>query len=111
METNHDILMDFQDIVQELTANELNEAWAILVSHRRALDKEKINNLRIGQQVLFRTQNRGEKIGFIEKIMKRRVKVRVPNGTYSISETTGKLFAEDSVLWTVNAGWIISMED
>ena len=75
------------------------------------LDKEKVQRLQVGQQVMFRTRNRGEKYGTIEKIMRKRVKVRVVSESSNDGQDHGFYVRnKDGVLWTVNAGWVIPLE-
>ena len=103
METqNLDLLAKFADIVEELTTQELDEAWAIFLSQTKALSNDVIRTLQVGQPVMFRTRNRGDKYGTIEKVMRKRVKVRCQTPPINgVSHGKGEL-------WTVNAGWVIT---
>jgi hypothetical protein len=113
METQDlDLLAKFADIVEELTTQELDEAWAILRSHARAITNETIRTLRVGQPVMFRTQNRGDKYGTIEKVMRKRVKVRVTSDSSRDGHDHGfHTKYSNGELWTVQAGYIIPLED
>jgi hypothetical protein len=111
--TDLDVLDKFQDVVEELTTNELEEAWKILVSRRKALDSERIRNFSKGEKVYFYKKN-GERVdGEVEKVMRTRLKVRVWEDKEHIRSFTheGKtmhLGRGRSVVWTVNAGWVRS---
>jgi hypothetical protein len=106
------ILLDkFQDIVEELTTNELDQAVEIIRSRAAMLDKQKVARLQVGQNVMFRTRNRGDKYGTIEKVMRKRVKVRVVSETSADGHDHGfYIRPKDGELWTVNAGWVIPLE-
>jgi hypothetical protein len=113
METQDlDLLAKFADIVEELTTQELDEAWAIMQSHARAITNEKISTLRVGQPVMFRTRNRGDKYGTIEKVMRKRVKVRVTSDQSRDGHDSGfHTRYSNGELWTVQAAYIIPLED
>jgi accessory colonization factor AcfC len=107
METQDlNLLAKFADIVEELTTQELDEAWAILQSHSKAISTQKIRTLHVGQPVMFRTRNRGDKYGTIEKVMRKRVKVRV-----TIDDHGFHTRYSNGELWTVQAAYIIPLED
>ena len=104
---NTELLDKFQDIVEELTTNELDQAFEIIRSRAAYLDKEQVRGLHVGQSVMFRTRNRGDKYGRIEKVMRKRVKVRVTSETSADGHNHGfYIRPEDGELWTVNAGWV-----
>ena len=106
-EINQRLLDKFQDIVEELTTNELDQAFEIIRSRAAKLDKEQVRGLHVGQSVMFRTRNRGDKYGRIEKVMRKRVKVRVTSETSLDGHDHGfYIRPEDGELWTVNAGWV-----
>jgi hypothetical protein len=113
METQDlDLLARFADIVEELTTQELDEAWAILSSHAKAMSNEVIRTLQIGQPVMFRTKNRGDKYGTIEKVMRKRVKVRVTSESSRDGHDHGFYTRySNGELWTVQAAYIIPLED
>ncbi len=111
-EINQHILDKFQDVVEELTTNELDQAYMIIRSRAAVLDNEKVERLQIGQPVMFRTRNRGEKYGTIEKVMRKRVKVRVTSHTCADGVNHGFVTKHGTgELWTVNAGWVIPLEE
>ena len=108
---NTELLDKFQDIVEELTTNEMDQAVEILRSKASMLDKEKVQRLQVGQTVMFRTRTRGDKYGTIEKVMRKRVKVRVLSETSADGHDHGFVIRpEDGELWTVNAGWVTVLE-
>tara|TARA_Y100000593_G_scaffold54135_1_gene101256 strand:+ start:302 stop:640 length:339 start_codon:yes stop_codon:yes gene_type:complete len=106
-----ELLDKFQDIVEELTTNELDQAFEIIRSKAAMLDKEKVARLHVGQPVMFRTRNRGDKYGTIEKVMRKRVKVRVTSHTCADGVNHGFVTKHNNgELWTVNAGWVTVLE-
>ena len=106
-EINQRLLDKYQDIVEELTTNELDQAFEIIRSRAAMLDNQKIQRLHVGQRVMFRTRNRGDKYGTIEKVMRKRVKVRVTSETSVDGHDHGSYIRkQDGELWTVNAGWV-----
>ena len=110
-EINQELLDKFQDIVEELTTNELDQAFEIIRSRAAMLDKQKVERLHVGQSVMFRTRNRGDKYGTIERVMRKRVKVRVMSETSADGHDHGfYVRPKDGELWTVNAGWVIPLE-
>ena len=113
METpNLDVLARFADIVEELTTQELDEAYAIMSSHARTISKDVIRSFTVGQPVMFRTRNRGDKYGTIEKIMRKRVKVRVTSESSRDGHDHGFYTRySNGELWTVSAADIIPLED
>ena len=112
METpNLDVLARFADIVEEITANEISEAYGIMHSHNRYLSGETIRTLTVGQPVMFVTRNRGNKYGKIEKVMRKRVKVRVTSGNSRDRNNHGFYTRQSNgELWTVQAAYIIPLE-
>ena len=113
METpNLDVLARFADIVEEITANEISEAYGIMHSHNRYLSGETIRTLTVGQPGMFVTRNRGNKYGKIEKVMRKRVKVRVTSDSSKDGHDSG-FYTRYSTgeLWTVSASHIISLEE
>ena len=112
METQDlDLLARFADIVEELTTQELDEAWAIFLSQTKAMSNEVIRTLQVGQPVMFRTRNRGDKYGTIEKVMRKRVKVRVTSGNSRDRNNHGFYTRQSNgELWTVQAAYIIPLE-
>ena len=112
METQDlDLLARFADIVEELTTQELDEAWAIFLSQTRALSQDVIRTLQVGQPVMFRTKNRGDKYGTIEKVMRKRVKVRVTSDSSRDRNNHGFYTRQSNgELWTVQAAYIIPLE-
>ena len=113
METQDlDLLARFADIVEELTTQELDEAWAIFLSHTKAMSNDKIHTLSVGQPVMFRTRNRGDKYGTIEKVMRKRVKVRVTSDSSRDGHDHGfHTKYSNGELWTVQAAYVIPLED
>ena len=110
-EINQQLLDKFQDIVEELTTNELDQAYEIIRSRAAMLDKQKVERLHVGQPVMFRTRNRGDKYGTIEKVMRKRVKVRVTSDTSADGHNHGFVTQYgQGQLWTVNAGWVIPLD-
>jgi hypothetical protein len=108
---NLDLLSRFSDIVEELTTQELDEAWAIFLSQTKAMSNEVIRTLQVGQPVMFRTRNRGDKYGTIEKVMRKRVKVRVTSDVSQDRKESGFYTSmATGELWTVQAAYIIPME-
>ena len=108
---NTKLLDKFQDIVEELTTNELDQAFEIIRSKAAMLDKEIVERLHVGQPVMFRTRNRGDKYGTIEKVMRKRVKVRVTSHTCADGVNHGFVTKHGTgELWTVNAGWVTILE-
>jgi hypothetical protein len=108
---NLDLLSRFSDIVEELTTQELDEAWAIFLSQTKAMSNEVIRTLQVGQPVMFRTRNRGDKYGTIEKVMRKRVKVRVTSDSSRDGNNHGFYTRHSNgELWTVQAAYIIPLE-
>ena len=110
-EINQRLLDKYQDIVEELTTNELDQAFEIIRSRAAMLDNQKIQRLHVGQRVMFRTRNRGDKYGTIEKVMRKRVKVRVTSEVSEDRKESGFYTPlATGQLWTVNAGWVIPLD-